>query len=646
MHRSIGLRRAIPVACSIVLITAFGSGRSGARGATLLVPQDHATIGGAALAATAGDTILVAAGTYPEHGIVLGSGVVLMGGTGDPTDVVIDCAGQGVGLSLTGTDSTTTVADLTIRAGIPGLRCDQADGRIRNCRIFGFDYKVSGIVISGSSPRFYRCEIRRQHNTQPGAALDISGARPVFRECSFPRNRYDVYGEPVVATVGGIVRIADGSAAEFYACRFDSNFTAGRGAIGILGSTVLLDSCTVAGTTGESDFGGAVHVADDGALTVGGCLFTANTAGAGDGGRIGVWGGQGGAIYAAGDLQVHGSVFAGNTAPGSAMNQAVYPGRGGAIRAVTPGRPALLSHCVFYANSAHLGSAVNGYAALDHSILACSAYGAPVANDQTTVVCCDIWGNDGGDWVGGIADRLGVDGNFTGDPRFCAAETGDFRVCADSPCLPGNLPGGCDAIIGAFGAGCPACPGAAVSGFRATFVAAGVAMTWRLTVDLPAAELRLLASGGGPERIIVPERLAAGQYAAVDAGCAGQGGATVMYSLERRILASTWAVLAVETFVVPVHAAPTSLGPVAPNPFNPRTVVNFTLTRAGRATITVHDLAGRLVAVLADREWSAGPHAVPWQGRDRAGRGAAAGSYVVRLAAGGVVDTRRVTLVR
>jgi hypothetical protein len=71
------------------------------------------------------------------------------------------------------------------------------------------------------------------------------------------------------------------------------------------------------------------------------------------------------------------------------------------------------------------------------------------------ISCSDVYGNAGGDWVGCIAGRLGVDGNFSADPLFCDAEGGDFTLSAESPCLPGNHPDGVDCgLIGAFGQGC------------------------------------------------------------------------------------------------------------------------------------------------------------------------------------------------
>lgn len=78
----------------------------------------------------------------------------------------------------------------------------------------------------------------------------------------------------------------------------------------------------------------------------------------------------------------------------------------------------------------------------------------------------------------------------------------------------------------------------------------------------------------------------------------------------------------------------------APNPFNPGTTLSFVAPRAGRACLTVHDLRGRLVATLLDRDVAVGPLAVGWRPGDLA-----SGVYVARLSVAGEVATRSLTLV-
>lgn len=83
-----------------------------------------------------------------------------------------------------------------------------------------------------------------------------------------------------------------------------------------------------------------------------------------------------------------------------------------------------------------------------------------------------------------------------------------------------------------------------------------------------------------------------------------------------------------------------------PNPFNPRTTVGFRLAARSPVRLTVHDLAGRLVAVLAEGVLGAGDHAVSWDGRDQGGGAASAGVYVARLRVGGTTAAFKLTLAR
>lgn len=84
----------------------------------------------------------------------------------------------------------------------------------------------------------------------------------------------------------------------------------------------------------------------------------------------------------------------------------------------------------------------------------------------------------------------------------------------------------------------------------------------------------------------------------------------------------------------------------APNPFADRTVFRFDLPAAGLVRLTVHDLAGRTVAVLTDGERPAGPHAVAWNGRDTRGNPQPAGVYFYRLQTRQGEVVRRITMVR
>jgi hypothetical protein len=83
-----------------------------------------------------------------------------------------------------------------------------------------------------------------------------------------------------------------------------------------------------------------------------------------------------------------------------------------------------------------------------------------------------------------------------------------------------------------------------------------------------------------------------------------------------------------------------------PNPFNPHTTIRFSVPREGVVSLRVYDVAGRLVATLADRRYAAGPHTVAWDGTNSRGGPVASGIYFYKLAAGDRVSTRKMLLLR
>lgn len=64
--------------------------------------------------------------------------------------------------------------------------------------------------------------------------------------------------------------------------------------------------------------------------------------------------------------------------------------------------------------------------------------------------CNNVWNNPGGNWIG-TSDPTGVNGNISADPLFCDSVTHQLGLAASSPCLPGNHPDGWDCgLIGAL----------------------------------------------------------------------------------------------------------------------------------------------------------------------------------------------------
>jgi hypothetical protein len=84
-----------------------------------------------------------------------------------------------------------------------------------------------------------------------------------------------------------------------------------------------------------------------------------------------------------------------------------------------------------------------------------------------------------------------------------------------------------------------------------------------------------------------------------------------------------------------------------PNPFNPTTLIEYTIREAARVSVDVYDLRGRLVRGLVnDRLLAAGTHDVVWDGRSDRGLAMSSGVYLCHIEAGTLRASQRLVLVR
>jgi hypothetical protein len=83
------------------------------------------------------------------------------------------------------------------------------------------------------------------------------------------------------------------------------------------------------------------------------------------------------------------------------------------------------------------------------------------------------------------------------------------------------------------------------------------------------------------------------------------------------------------------------LGQNFPNPFNPTTIIPFSLPSTGRAKLEIYSLLGQRVATLVDREMPGGNHTAQWKASHLA-----SGMYLYRLSHNGEVMVRKMVLVK
>jgi hypothetical protein len=88
-----------------------------------------------------------------------------------------------------------------------------------------------------------------------------------------------------------------------------------------------------------------------------------------------------------------------------------------------------------------------------------------------------------------------------------------------------------------------------------------------------------------------------------------------------------------------------ALAPIVPNPTHGRAHMNFALPHATQVRLSVLDIQGREVAVLAQGTYEAGRHSLQWDGHGAAGA-VHAGLYLVRLQTPGRVDVQKMVWAR
>ncbi len=83
-----------------------------------------------------------------------------------------------------------------------------------------------------------------------------------------------------------------------------------------------------------------------------------------------------------------------------------------------------------------------------------------------------------------------------------------------------------------------------------------------------------------------------------------------------------------------------------PNPFNPKTTLQFDLAEPSEVVLQIYDLSGRRIRTLVREEMPAGSHEQIWLGRDDQGRAVPSGVYFARLQAGFNVMMRKIALLK
>ena len=83
-----------------------------------------------------------------------------------------------------------------------------------------------------------------------------------------------------------------------------------------------------------------------------------------------------------------------------------------------------------------------------------------------------------------------------------------------------------------------------------------------------------------------------------------------------------------------------------PNPFNPETVIRYSVARTGPVAVRIYNVNGALVRTLVDRVQPIGEYVARWNGTDDQGRPLPSGAYFYRMESQGFADSRKLILLR
>jgi flagellar hook assembly protein FlgD len=83
-----------------------------------------------------------------------------------------------------------------------------------------------------------------------------------------------------------------------------------------------------------------------------------------------------------------------------------------------------------------------------------------------------------------------------------------------------------------------------------------------------------------------------------------------------------------------------------PNPFNPSTDIVFSLEQTSDISLTIFNVLGQKVKVLANESKQAGTHSLSWDGRDEMGALVSTGLYFYTLTDGSKSITKKMALMK
>jgi hypothetical protein len=83
-----------------------------------------------------------------------------------------------------------------------------------------------------------------------------------------------------------------------------------------------------------------------------------------------------------------------------------------------------------------------------------------------------------------------------------------------------------------------------------------------------------------------------------------------------------------------------------PNPFNAKMVIGYEIPESNQVTLTIHDISGKEVITLINKNQSPGTYQATWNGKNQKGGDVASGIYIYQLRAGSFVSSKKGILIK
>jgi parallel beta-helix repeat protein len=413
-------RSTLPVLVSMLLGTYLACGLlapSATAKTWFIVPNgtgDAPTIQAGVDSAAAGDTVLLATGTFTGAGNrdvnYLGKAITITSEHG-PDSSIVDCQKLGRGFLFENSEGPESVLSrLTIKNG-------------------NSDFNGGGVSVRFAGPSIIGNKIKgNTAGSQGGGIYHALAPDPIAGQVTdnvFIGNTAGYRG-------GGM--LVQSSSPMVTGNRFSGNDAEQGGGLVISTSASLVTDNLIKNNTATVD-GGGLYVTGSGKTPIiDGNTIVDNSASL-----------NGGGVYISSTTAVIKNTVIANNEAGTL---------GGGVYCWVGGDPTI-RHCTIVGNGGGASSggfvATDGSPTIENTIIAFGTAGAAMqcfGSAAPVVTCSDLYGNPGGNAL------CGIDGgdNISADPLFCDATEGDYTLDPASFCAPANSP--CALLIGALPEGC------------------------------------------------------------------------------------------------------------------------------------------------------------------------------------------------